>query len=57
MYNLEERRVFIITFIKYTHSQKIGKPNNLKVYGSRLTKGAERDSQNWLALAYIAEID
>ena len=36
------------TFIRHTQSQKIGKPNNLKVFGSNKTKETKQDSQNQL---------
>jgi hypothetical protein len=36
------------TFIRHTQSQKIGKPNNLKVFGSNKTKEPKQDSQNQL---------
>ena len=32
---------FWITFMKYPESQKIGKPNNLKVFGSKETEGSK----------------
>jgi hypothetical protein len=35
-----------ITFIRYAHSQMIGKPNNLKVFGNKYSKGPKHDSQN-----------
>ena len=37
-----------ITFIRYTQTQKIGKPNNLKVLESKRTKGPKEDGQNRL---------
>ena len=37
-----------ITFISYTYNQKVGKPNNLIVFESKLTKGSKQDSQNRL---------
>jgi hypothetical protein len=34
-----------ITFIRYAKSQKIGKPNNLIVFGSKLIKEHKQDGQ------------
>ena len=28
-------RISVITFIRYAHNQKIGKPNNVNVFGSK----------------------
>jgi hypothetical protein len=36
------RHVSEITFIKYVQYQNIGKPNNLKVFGSNKPKGINR---------------
>ena len=33
-------------FIRYAHSEKMGKTNTLKVSGSKKTKGSKQDSQN-----------
>jgi len=30
----------------YAQNQKIGKPNNLKVFGSNKTKGQKQENQN-----------
>ena len=32
----------------YAQNRKIGKPNNLKVFGSNKTKGPKQDRQNQL---------
>ena len=32
-------------YIKLAESQKIGKPNNLKVFGNKKTKGLQHDGQ------------
>jgi hypothetical protein len=40
------RRASEITFISYSYNQKVGKPNNLNVFVSKLTKGSKQDSQN-----------
>jgi hypothetical protein len=37
-----------ITFISYAHNQKVGKPNNLIVFVSKLTKGSKEDNHNRL---------
>jgi hypothetical protein len=37
-----------IPFIMYAQSQKIGKPNNFKIFWSKKTKGSKQDSQNLL---------
>jgi hypothetical protein len=34
-----------ITFIRYAQNLKIGKPNNIKVFGSTNAKGYKQDSQ------------
>jgi hypothetical protein len=34
-----------ITFIRYIPNQKIGKPINAKIFGSKKTKGPKQDSQ------------
>jgi len=34
-----------MTFTEYVQKRKIGKPNNLKVFGSNKTKGLKHDSQ------------
>jgi hypothetical protein len=34
-----------ITFISYAHNQKVGKPNNLSVFVSKLTKEPKQDNQ------------
>ena len=34
--------------MRYAQSQKIGKPNNLKIIGSNKTKGPKQDIQNQL---------
>ena len=39
------RRISGITFIRYAQNRKIGKPNNLKVVGSKKTKANKQDSQ------------
>jgi hypothetical protein len=39
---------FRIIFIRYTQSRKVGKPNNLKGFGSMSTKGPKQDRQNQL---------
>jgi hypothetical protein len=44
IYIYSTRRVSIVTFIWYAHSRKIGKQNNVNVFGSKLTKGSEQDS-------------
>ena len=36
--------VYIITFIRYPDDQKIGKPNNLKAFGSNKAKWAKQYS-------------
>jgi hypothetical protein len=36
------RPVSGITFFMYAHNQKIGKPNNLKVFGASKPKGLNR---------------
>ena len=36
--------------ITTTTTPKIGKPNNLKVFGCKITKRNKEDSQNWLRL-------
>ena len=33
-----------ITFIRYAQNRNIGKPNNLKVFGSKKVKGPKQDS-------------
>ena len=38
----------LTTFIMYAHSQKIGKPLNLRVFGSKLNKHIILDSQHRL---------
>ena len=38
-----------ITFIRYPHGQKIGKPNNLTVFGSKKTKGPKQENQLMLS--------
>jgi hypothetical protein len=35
-----------ITFISYANNQKVGKPNNLSVFVSKLTKEPKQDNQN-----------
>jgi hypothetical protein len=35
-----------MTSIRYAQNQKIGKPNNLKVFGSIKTKEPKQDSHN-----------
>jgi hypothetical protein len=35
-----------ITFIGYTQNRKVGKSNNLKLFGSNKTKGHKQDRQN-----------
>ena len=42
-----------ITFIRYAQGQKMGKPNNLKVFGSKKNKGHTWDSQNRQASAML----
>ena len=32
-----------ITFIEYAHTQKVGKPNNLTVFGSKYTKASRKE--------------
>jgi hypothetical protein len=34
-----------VPYIKLAESQKIGKPNNLKVFGNKKTKGLQHDGQ------------
>ena len=41
---------FGINFICYALSQKIRKPNDIKVFSSKKTKGSKLDSQNQLML-------
>ena len=38
----------LTTFIRYAHGQQIGKPLNLRVFGSKLNKESILDSQNRL---------
>jgi len=38
-----------MTFIIYAQDQKIGKTNNVQVFGSNKTKGPKQDSQNRLS--------
>jgi len=45
---LKRHDVSAITFIRYAQCQKIGKPNNFKVFGTLKTKGTKQDSQNRL---------
>ena len=40
-----------ITFVRYSQSQKIGKPNNFKVFWSKTTKWPEQDNQGQLRSA------
>ena len=40
--------VLKMTFIMYTQGRKIGKPNNLNVFGSKLTKDPNQNIQNRL---------
>ena len=42
-----------INFIRYTQSRKVGKPNNLKGFGSKSTKGPKQDHQNQLILTSL----
>jgi len=44
--------------MRYTDSQKIGKPNNLNVFGSKYTKGPKHVNQNQIRLliSYEARI-
>jgi hypothetical protein len=35
-----------ITFIGYSQYRNIGRPNNLKVFGSNKTKGPKHNNQN-----------
>jgi len=35
-----------ITFIGYTQNRKVGKSNNLKLFGSNKNKGPKQDRQN-----------
>ena len=44
-----------ITFIRNFHSKKIGKLNNLKVYGIKYNKGPKQDSQTCLRLPMSSE--
>jgi len=34
-------------FVRDAQHQKIGKPNNVKVFGSKESNGPEQDTQNW----------
>jgi hypothetical protein len=34
--------------LEYAHNQKIGKPNDLDIFGSKKTKGLKQDIHNWL---------
>jgi hypothetical protein len=43
---VDVHNVFGITSIRYAQNQKIGKPNNLKVFGSIKTKEPKQDSHN-----------
>jgi hypothetical protein len=38
-------------------AQKIGEPNNSKVFGNKLTNMSKRESQNLLSYRYLMEID
>jgi len=38
----------LTTFIRYAHSQKIGKPRNVRVFGSKLNKETILDRQHRL---------
>jgi hypothetical protein len=41
---LKKHGVMVVRF----KNQKIGKPNNLIVFGSNKARGPKQDSQNWL---------
>ena len=45
-----ERGVSGITFIRYFRNQHIGKPNSLKVFGRKLSKRHNKDSQHHIRL-------
>jgi hypothetical protein len=34
--------------MRYVQNRKIGKPNNIKVFGSNETKGPKQGNQHWL---------
>jgi hypothetical protein len=40
---------YIVTFIRYAQSQKIGKPNNKKVFGNKKTRVSQKPDK----FAYI----
>jgi hypothetical protein len=49
-------RVPGITFIRYAHDQKVGKTNNLNVFGSNKTKNKTKQKQNKIAKLVIANL-
>lgn len=46
IYNIVCMVFFAITVIMYAPSQKIGEPDQLKVFGRKKAKGSEQDTQN-----------